>query len=73
VLVKVSRLLCTPWAIHRKKQINLNKRSIKFAGIVCSSDLYQQKYKALGIEVEPTSVRKKMMAKIDFNVHVGKE
>jgi hypothetical protein len=62
-----------PRGLFTGKQINLNEKTIKFAGIVYSSELYQQKYKALGIAVQPTSVRKKMMEKIDYNVHVGKE
>jgi hypothetical protein len=51
----------------------LNEHTIKFAGIVYSSELYQKKYIALGIEVEPTAVRKKKMAKINPSIHMGKE
>jgi hypothetical protein len=58
---------------YSQEQINLNERSIKFARIVYSSDLCQLKYKAFGIEVEPTSVRKKKMAKSNYKIHVGKE
>jgi hypothetical protein len=40
-----------PKGLFSKKQINLTENTIKFRNSVYSSELYQKKYKALGIEV----------------------
>jgi hypothetical protein len=40
-----------PKKLFSKKEINLSENTIKFGYFIYSSELYQKKYKALGIEV----------------------
>jgi hypothetical protein len=41
-----------PKKLFSKKEINLSENTIKFGYFIYSSELYQKKYKALGIEVD---------------------
>jgi hypothetical protein len=40
-----------PKGLYSKKEINVSDATIKFGNVLYSSELYQKKYKALGIEV----------------------
>jgi hypothetical protein len=48
-----------PKGLFSKKDINLAENTIKFGNFIYSSELYQKKYKALGIEVNQQDEGKK--------------
>jgi uncharacterized SAM-binding protein YcdF (DUF218 family) len=62
-----------PHGLFGRKKVNVTEGTIKFAPVLYSSELYQKKYKALGIDVtEGGGKIKKMMGRIDLEKHVGK-
>jgi hypothetical protein len=53
--------------------MNVSDGTIKFGSVLYSSELYQIKYKALGIDVnEHEGKMKKKMGGIDLKMHMGK-
>ena len=62
-----------PKGLYSKKEINVSDATIKFGNVLYSSELYQKKYKALGIEVgKQNGQRKSCMAKINVQEHWDK-
>jgi len=62
-----------PKGLFTRKQLNLNESKIKFGGVVYTSELYQKKYEALGIEINAKKGRSTGMGKIDPKKYIGKE
>ena len=62
-----------PKGLFTKKALNLNEGKIKFGGFVYTSELYQKKYAALGIEIKTKEGRTEGMGRINPKQHMGKE
>jgi hypothetical protein len=60
--------------LFARKVMNLAEGTICFGSVLYSSELYQQKYKALGIEVtDNNNKRKTCMGRINLSTHIGKK
>jgi hypothetical protein len=54
--------------------MNVTEGTLWFGGVLYSSELYQQKYKALGIEVtDNNNKRKTCLGRINLSTHIGKK
>ncbi len=62
-----------PKGLFTKQKLNLNEQKVRFGGVVYTSELYQKKYAALGIEVKKKNGNTKGMGRINLKDHMGKE
>jgi hypothetical protein len=58
--------------LFNSKQIDISQQKIKFGGPIYISNLYQSKYKALGIEIVVKEGKTVGMGKLEFERHVTK-
>jgi hypothetical protein len=63
-----------PKGLFARMVMNIAEGTICFGSVLYSSELYQQSYKALGVEVtDNNNKRKTCMGRINLSTHIGKK
>ena len=59
-----------PKQLFNRKRIDINQKKIKFGAVVLTSELYQKKYDALGIDVQKRGNKTTELGNIQQELHM---